>query len=68
MLTHITQILIATRIIVGGNVGFPISCLLLQRRLYKVASFSQVVHKRRELAIELGPGIGLPLLEIVLRK
>lgn len=46
------------------NAGFPIACFLIKRRLYNLARLSPVIKKRRELALELGLGLGLPVLEV----
>ncbi|EIM84442.1 fungal pheromone STE3G-protein-coupled receptor [Stereum hirsutum FP-91666 SS1] len=55
---------ISSRFIVAMNAGFPVACLLIKRRLYNIARMSPVTNKSRELALELGLGLGLPVLEV----
>ncbi|KAI0350980.1 STE3-domain-containing protein [Trametes cingulata] len=60
---------ISSRIIVATGVALPAASLCIQRRLYNIATIKSVsvtyAEKRRGVLIDLGIGIGIPLLQIV---
>ncbi|KAF8259094.1 pheromone A receptor-domain-containing protein [Lactarius quietus] len=62
---------IATRFIVGINVGIPAALLVISHRLFKIASrtatFSTRAEKRRALIIDLAIGLGIPLVQMPLQ-
>ncbi|KAI0061300.1 STE3-domain-containing protein [Artomyces pyxidatus] len=58
---------ITTRIILAGSVGLPAANLCITRRLQVIATNKRTtLNNRRETMINIGIGIGLPLLEVVL--
>uniref|UniRef100_A0A0W0FUY8 Putative STE3-like pheromone receptor STE3_Mr8 n=1 Tax=Moniliophthora roreri TaxID=221103 RepID=A0A0W0FUY8_MONRR len=61
---------ISTKFLVGSSVGIPASSLCINRRIYKMVSTNTFPITRKEklraLAEELGIGLGIPLLEMVL--
>lgn len=63
--------MIAAKIIVGTAVGIPAASLCINRRLYHIASVRSVTvtkaEKRRQIMVDLAIGLGLPILEMILR-
>ncbi|KAG6329401.1 hypothetical protein ID866_9688 [Astraeus odoratus] len=61
---------ISTKFIVGSAVGIPASSLCINRRLYYIVSVDSVTktraEKRRDVLVDLGIGLGLPFLEMIL--
>ncbi|KAI0061262.1 fungal pheromone STE3G-protein-coupled receptor, partial [Artomyces pyxidatus] len=57
---------ISTRVLIAQNIGIPASILCITRRLYMLTDVSggTSIDKRREAFIDLGIGLGLPILEI----
>ena len=64
--------LIASRFIVGLNVGIPAALLVINRRLYKIASRTEAVamkaEKLRAVYVDLAIGLSIPLLQMILRE
>ncbi|KAI0053512.1 STE3-domain-containing protein [Auriscalpium vulgare] len=62
---------ISTRFMIGLNVAIPAASLVINRRLYKIASMSAAMitpaEKRRGVIIDLSIGLGIPLLEMILQ-
>jgi pheromone a factor receptor len=62
---------IATRFDIGLPVGLLAALLVVNRRLFKIASrtttSSTRTEKRRALFIDLAIGLGIPLLQMALR-
>jgi pheromone a factor receptor len=62
----------ASRIIIGTAVAIPAASLCINRRLYRIASVRRVMitkaEKRRQVMVDLAIGLGLPFLEMILRK
>ncbi len=62
----------ASRLIVGTAVAIPAASLCINRRLYHIASVRSVTitkaEKRRQIMVDLAIGLGLPILEMILRK
>lgn len=63
---------LAARFMIGHSVGIPAASLCINRRLYYIASlkFSTPINKsetRRVMAVDLAIGLGIPVLEMVLR-
>ncbi|KAI0063013.1 fungal pheromone STE3G-protein-coupled receptor [Artomyces pyxidatus] len=56
---------ISSRVLVAQNVAIPASILCITRRLYKL-TVTTVINKRREAYIDLGIGLGIPILEVLL--
>lgn len=65
-------LLIATRFMVGLAVGLPTSLLVINRRLYKIASRNQAIamkaDKRRAVYVDLLIGLSIPILQMILRE
>jgi pheromone a factor receptor len=63
---------ISARIIIGVSVALPCSSLCINRRLYHIASVSTVTvtreEKRRAILVDLAIGIGIPFLQMAMRK
>ena len=63
---------ISTKFIIGTSVAIPAASLCINRRLYYIASVKTVTvskaEKRRAVYIDLAIGLGLPILEMILRK
>src|SRR6266571_8925782 len=63
---------ISTRFIVGLNVGIPAALLVINHRLFKIVSRTAALttraERRRALFIDLAVGLGIPLIQMVLRK
>jgi len=63
---------IASRLIVGTAVAIPAASLCINRRLYHIASVTTVrinkAEKRRAVMVDLAIGLGLPILEMILRE
>lgn len=61
---------ISSRLIVATSVAIPAASLTITRRLYKISRVQTVVssqkEKRREMAIDLGLCVGLPVLVMIL--
>ncbi|KAI0061249.1 STE3-like pheromone receptor [Artomyces pyxidatus] len=57
---------ISTRVIIAQNIGIPASILCITRQLYMLTDFTSgtSISKRREVFIDLGIGLGLPILEV----
>jgi pheromone a factor receptor len=57
--------------VVGASVGIPAALLVINRRLYKIATrsvtFLTAAEKRRDLYIDLAICTGIPILHIVMR-
>jgi pheromone a factor receptor len=62
---------IATRFDIGLPVGLLAALLVINRRLFKIASNTTAsftkAERRRALFIDLAIGLGIPLLQMVLR-
>ena len=60
----------ATRFIVGLSVGILASLLVINRRLYKIATRSVIsltpAEKRRDIFIDLAIGLGIPILHMAM--
>jgi pheromone a factor receptor len=63
---------LAARFMVGASVAIPACSLCINRRLYHIASVSSVTktkaQKRRDIMTDLAIGVGIPVLEMILRK
>jgi len=63
---------ISTKFIIGWSVAIPASSLCITRRLYHISSVKTVTisqaEKRRAVYVDLAIGLGLPVLEMILRK
>jgi pheromone a factor receptor len=61
----------ASRFIVGLAVGIPASLLVINRRLYKIASkttaISTKAEKRRAVYFDLAIGLSIPFIQMALR-
>ncbi|KAF8486997.1 STE3-domain-containing protein [Russula ochroleuca] len=61
---------ISTRFMIGLAVGLPASLLVINRRLYKIASktapISTVAEKRRAVCVDLVIGLLIPFLQMIL--
>lgn len=57
---------------IGLNVGVPAAGLCICRRLYHIASLKSLsvteADKRRHVIVDLSIGLGLPMLEMILRE
>jgi pheromone a factor receptor len=62
---------IATRFMVGITVGIPASLLVINRRLYKIASRTEAItmkaDRRRAVYVDLAIGLSIPILQMILR-
>ncbi|KAF9064868.1 pheromone receptor [Rhodocollybia butyracea] len=62
---------ISARFITGSGVAIPAATLCINRRLYYIATANAVTitkaEKRRAVLVDLGIGLGIPLLEMVLQ-
>ncbi|KAI0276044.1 pheromone A receptor-domain-containing protein [Russula aff. rugulosa BPL654] len=62
---------ISSRFIVGLNVGIPAALLVINRRLYKIASRTEAVamkaEKLRAVYVDLAIGLSIPLLQMILQ-
>ena len=62
---------ISSKLIVGVAVAIPAASLCINRRLYHIASVKSVTvtkaEKRRQVMVDLAIGLGLPVMEMVLR-
>lgn len=66
------MLVIASRFIVGLVVGIPTSLLVINRRLYKIASRTAAVsttkaEKRRAVYVDLAIGLSIPIVQMALR-
>jgi pheromone a factor receptor len=65
-------LLIASRFMVGITVGLPASLLVINRRLYKIASRTEAItmkaDKRRAVYVDLAIGLSIPILQMILRE
>jgi pheromone a factor receptor len=65
-------LLIASRFIVGLAVGLPASLLVINRRLYKIASRTEAItmksDKRHAVYVDLAIGLSIPFLQMILRE
>jgi pheromone a factor receptor len=63
---------ISAKFIVGSAVAIPAASLCINRRLYHIASVKSVTvtraEKRRQIMVDLAIGLGLPIMEMILRK
>jgi len=63
--------LVATKFMIGASVAIPACSLCINRRLYHIASLSSVAktraQKRRNTMTDLAIGVGIPVLEMILR-
>jgi pheromone a factor receptor len=63
---------LASRFIVGSNVGIPAALLVILFRLYKIMALDSTsltkVDKRRNVIIDLSIGLSLPLIQMPLRE
>lgn len=70
--TRLTVFFPATKFMVGYSVGIPCASLCINRRLYHIATANTVTvtkaEKRRAIMVDLAIGVGIPVLEMVLRK
>ena len=61
-----------THIQIGLNVAIPACSLCINRRLYKVATINAVMvtrsEKRRAIMIDLLIGVGIPILQMIVRE
>jgi pheromone a factor receptor len=57
---------------VGTTVAIPAASLCINRRLYHIASIRRVritkAEKRQQVLVDLAIGLGLPILEMIIRK
>jgi pheromone a factor receptor len=64
------MLFIATRFMIGLAVGLPASLLVINRRLYKIASktasISTTAEKRRAVYVDLAIGLLIPFLQMIL--
>jgi pheromone a factor receptor len=71
-LEHALNYPTATRIQVGLNVAIPASSLCINRHLYKVATAKGLLpagaEKRRAVLIDLLIGLGIPILQLIVRE
>ena len=62
---------ISSKFIVGTAVAIPAASLCINRRLYHIASVKSVTvtkaEKRRQIMVDLAIGLGLPVMEMILR-
>ena len=62
---------ISSRFIVGTAVAIPATSLCINRRLYIMVSMKSVTvtkaEKRRQVMVDLAIGLGLPIMEMILR-
>ncbi|GAW04845.1 pheromone receptor [Lentinula edodes] len=62
---------ISTRFMIGSAVAIPAASLCINRRLYYIATANAVTitksERRRAVLVDLGIGIGIPVLEMVLQ-
>ena len=62
---------ISSKLIVGVAVAIPAASLCINRRLYHIASVKSVTvtkaEKRRQIMVDLAIGLGLPVMEMILR-
>lgn len=62
---------ITTKFMIGTSVAIPACSLCINRRLYHIASVSSVTksraQKRRDILTDLGIGIGIPVLQMILQ-
>lgn len=63
-------LLIASRFTVGVAVGIPISLLVINRRLYKIASRTGSItlkaERVRAVYVDLAIGLSIPILQMIL--
>ncbi|KAH0834106.1 STE3-domain-containing protein [Lanmaoa asiatica] len=63
---------ISTKFMIGSAVAIPAASLCINRRLYQIASVQSVTktraQKRRDIMIDLAIGLGIPLVEMILRE
>jgi pheromone a factor receptor len=63
---------IASRLSVGIAVGIPAALLVINRRLYKIASRTEVItmksERRRAVYVDLAIGLSIPFLQMILRE
>jgi pheromone a factor receptor len=63
-------LVIASRFMIGLNVGLPAALLVINRRLYKIASRTATIStkddKRRANYVDLAIGLSIPFLQMVL--
>ena len=56
---------------IGTSVAIPACSLCINRRLYHIASVSSVTktraEKRRDIMTDLAIGLGIPVLQMILR-
>ncbi|KIK58801.1 hypothetical protein GYMLUDRAFT_170654 [Collybiopsis luxurians FD-317 M1] len=62
---------ISTRFILGSAVGIPAASLVINRRLYYIATANAVTitkaEKRRAVMVDLAIGVGIPILQMILQ-
>lgn len=62
---------ISTRFMIGLTVGLPASLLVINRRLYKIASRTDVIttkaERLRAVYVDLAIGLSIPLLQMILQ-
>src|SRR6267154_2043465 len=65
------HVCLATKFMIGSSVAVPACSLCINRRLYHIASVSSVTktkaQKRRDIMTDLAIGVGIPVLEMILR-
>ena len=62
----------ATKFIIGLAVAIPSTSLCINRRLYHIVSIDSVTktsaEKKRDVLVDLAIGLGIPVLEMILRE
>ena len=62
---------LASRYIIGVSVAIPAASLCINRRLYLITTVQSVTkskaEKHRDVMVDLAIGLGIPLLEMILR-
>ncbi|KAF5381864.1 hypothetical protein D9757_008343 [Collybiopsis confluens] len=62
---------ISTRFMIGSAVAIPAASLVINRRLYYIATANAVTitkaEKRRAVMVDLGIGVGIPVLQMILQ-
>ena len=65
-------LLIATRFMVATSVGAPAALLVINRRLYKITSRTEVIttkdERLRAVYVDLAIGLLIPFLQMILRQ
>ena len=65
------ELSLATKFFIGATVAIPAASLCINRRLYHISSVRSVTitkaEKRRNVMVDLAIGLGIPVLEMILR-